>query len=346
MKLEKRIKAFSDLGKELKSGVINRNEAFVSLCRNAGLKNSWFTQRSVESAAKEWGVLLDEKKISEWLRAYSPAVSFTQKRVGVINAGNIPFVGLHDFCSVLLCGHGYIGKNSSEDPLLLPYVASLLCSIEPEFKDRIRFAERLEGFDAVIATGSNNSARYFESYFGKYPHVIRMNRNAVAILAGDESAETLKELGRDIFQYFGLGCRNVSKVYVPAGYDFREFFEAMYSFSDVMQHNKYMNNFDYNNAMFLMKQLPFLQNGFLIVREDERIASPVAVLHYEKYASADDLIQKLDAAEKQIQCVVCAQPPALRSRLKNRVVGFGAAQSPSWNDYADGVDTIRFLTSL
>ncbi len=348
MNTQKRIDALVLLGKALREKLNPENELFQTLCSHAYLKNNWFTKENIFLAAGAWADLLSEKNISAWVKPYLQKLNekkFSSK-VGVINAGNIPFVGLHDFISVLLTNNFYSGKNSSEDNLLLPFVASMLAEIEPEFKNRIQFLDRLTDFDAVIATGSNNSSRYFESYFGKYPHIIRKNRNAVAVLSGLESNEELQDLGNDIFQYFGLGCRNVSKLYVPQDYDFKNFFEAIYKFNQVMQHNKYMNNFDYVNAVLLMKQVPFLQNGFLIVREEQAIASPIAVLHYEKYKSKNELHDTLDANEEKIQCVVSNSGMDLKSSLRDRVVNFGNAQCPTLFDYADGVDTLEFLLQV
>ena len=251
-----------------------------------------------------------------------------------MNAGNIPFVGFHDFLCMLISGNNYIGKNASDDTLLLPWIAEELIKIEPKFKERISFVEKLKDMDAVIATGSNNTARYFEYYFSKYPHIIRKNRNAVAVLTGDEPKEELNLLGEDIFRYFGLGCRNVSKLYVPRGYNFNGFFEAMFSYSQVMQHNKYMNNYDYNRAVFLMRQIPFLENNFLIIREDASIPSPISVVHYEFYDEAEKLKENLAEHKEQIQCIVGRD-----------YIPFGQGQSPALWDYADGVDTMAFLLS-
>jgi len=346
MNLEKRIAVFASLGKAMRSRVEQRDDSYETLCRQAYLKNNWFTKESIDSAMMAWSNVLTGEQITGWLKEYHIPGTFTGKKIGVINAGNIPLVGLHDFIAVLVSGHYYLGKNASEDNLLLPYIASLLAETSPDFQNQFQFIDRLTQFDAVIATGSNNSSRYFESYFSKVPHIIRKNRNGIALLDGNESKEDFEKLGTDIFQYFGLGCRNVSKLYVPQEYNFNSFFEAMYSFSEIMQHNKYMNNFDYNNAMLLMKQIPFLQNGFLIIREEERISSPISVVHYEKYSDIEQLAEILDKAEEQVQCVITKRELNLKSLLKDRVVDFGKAQFPALNDYADGVDTIEFLNTL
>jgi hypothetical protein len=216
----------------------------------------------------------------------------------------------------------------------MPFVAEKLLQIEPKLQGWISFTERLSGFDAVIATGSNNSARYFEYYFGKYPHIIRMNRNAVAVLTGDENEDDLKKLGLDIFQYFGLGCRNVSKLFVPRNYEFKKFFEGIESFSFVGHHHKYKNNHDYINAVYLLKQIPFLDNNFLILKEDEAIASPVSVVYYEFYDNPETLEQKLEQEKEKLQCIV-----------GKGFIPFGKAQQPQLWDYSDGVDTMSFLLS-
>jgi hypothetical protein len=338
MNLNDRIKAFSELGKRLLNF-----EKHTEILQKAYHQNNWFTEKNVMHAANIWGMTLTEHNIKKWLSNYPNPTSIHSKNVGVINAGNIPFVGLHDFISVLITGDYYIGKNSTGDSILLPYVAGLLCETEPKFKDWITFTEKIKEVDAIIATGSNNTARYFEFYFSKYPHIIRKNRNAIAVLTGKEKSEDLASLGKDIFQYFGLGCRNVSKIYVPKNYDFKLFFESIYLYSEIMQHHKYINNFEYNNAVLLLKRIPFLQNGFLIVMEAESIPSPIAVVHYEYYDNLDILQEKLNEEKVKIQCIVSSIP---LNNVTIPVVNFGQAQNPSLWDYADSIDTIQFLTSF
>lgn len=310
--------------------------------------NGWFTVKNIVSALSQWACALNEKSLDQWLSKYISLLPVTtSKRVGVINAGNIPFVGLHDLLSVLNSGHIYFGKNASDDQFLLPWIGKLLVEIEPELHSRINFVERLNTIDAVIATGSDNSSRYFEYYFGKYPHIIRKNRNSVAILTGNESNEELSLLGKDIFQYFGLGCRNVSKMVVPNDYNFNNFFEAIYNENEIMFHTKYMNNFDYNNSVLLLKLVPFLQNGFLIIREEEVIPSPISIVHYERYDDLHSMHQKLVQQKEQLQCVVISEKNnSLPEELKPIAVSFGKTQSPALWDYADGVDTMEFLLGL
>jgi hypothetical protein len=307
---------------------------FEQLLAKVQAKNPWFTQDNILAAFSAWSDALSNEQMNQWLLPYESQLKNNQppKTIGVINAGNIPLVGFHDFLCVLMSGNNYLGKNSSDDPYLLPFVAEKLVQVEPKLKERISFTEKLSGFDAVIATGSDNTSRYFEYYFGKYPNIIRMNRNAVAVLTSEENSDDLKNLGNDIFQYFGMGCRNVSKIFIPKNYDLKNFFEGIESFSTVSQHHKYMNNHDYNNAVYLLKKIPFLDNGFLLLKEDEVIASPVSVLYYEFYDDMKSLTQKLETKKEKIQCIV-----------GRNYIPFGKAQQPQLWEYADGVDTMKFL---
>ncbi len=328
----------SDTGSELKTVIINTRA-----------ENPWFTEESVITALKNWIETLHPNELNNWVLKYKDELYRNPKKlnIAVINAGNIPFVGLHDLLSVFISGFNYIGKNAAGDSVLLPYIASILCAIEPSYKDTIRFVSRLENMDAVIATGTNNSARYFEYYFGKYPHIIRSNRNGIGVLLGNESNDQLYALGKDVFTYFGLGCRNVSKLYVPVGYDFSKFFESIEDFKVLMSHNKYMNNFDYNNSVFLLKQIPFLQNGFLIVRKENKIASPIAVLHFEEYENINGLISRLTNSIEQLQCISSGGDIFTgNTLLENINFDFGKTQTPALWNYADGVDTLEFLCGL
>jgi len=332
--------SFIRLGTIMESLVAAGNEEdqdkieFEELLSKTRQKNPWFTRENVLFAFRTWAEALKEDQINQWLQPYLEKLSgpSTPKTVGVINAGNIPLVGFHDLLCVIMSGNKYLGKNSADDPYLLPFLAEKLFQTEPALKERISFAERLSGFDAVIATGSNNSARYFDYYFGKYPNIIRMNRNGVAVLTGDEDQNDFKKLSADIFQYFGLGCRNVSKLFVPRHYDFKNFFESIEFNSAISQHHKYMNNYDYNHAIYLLKRIDFLTNGFLILKEDPSIASPIAVLYYEFYDDMKSLEHKLRNEKDKIQCIV-----------GKNFIPFGNAQHPHLWDYADGVDTMNFL---
>ena len=347
MNLEKRISAFAKLGERLNTYLIivknntipesTEGEALLHLINTAYQHNGWFTKQNVLLALTAISEYLNTEALTRWTLPYN-INTINSKKIGVIMAGNLPLVGFHDFLSVLISGHRFVGKLSSQDSKLLPFLAQMLISIEPEFGNNIEFSERVDTIDAAIATGSNNSSRYFEYYFGKYPHIIRKNRNSVAVFKGDETTEQFKALGTDIFQYFGLGCRNVSKLYVPMNYNFVPFFEALESFGDIYNHNKYANNYDYNRAIYLMSAEPIFDTSFLLLRECKELASPTAVLFYEYYDNIDSLKNTLEERSEEIQCVVSSVLP--------NSIGFGQTQNPQLNDYADGVDTMKFLLSL
>jgi hypothetical protein len=256
-------------------------------------------------------------------------------------AGNITVVGFHDFFCILLAGYHFLGKLSSEDSRLLPAIADILIRIDPEFKNLISFTdERLSDFDAVIATGSNNTYRYFEYYFGKYPHILRKNRNGVAILTGKETREELSGLADDIFIFFGKGCRSISKLYLPAGYDFQLLQEPFAGYNHYFNHHKYRNNYDYYKTIFILDKTPFIDLGHLLLIENTDKASPVSVLHYEYYNDLAIFNHILPGLKDQIQCIVCHDEQVFDS------IKPGNAQSPELWDYADGFDTMEFLLSL
>jgi hypothetical protein len=344
LRLKERIHALGKLS-ELITSRLNNEAEIKPVIAQASIQNPWFTERFVKEALQQWVAALQH--VETWLKPYGEMNPTVPKTIGVINAGNIPFVGLHDLLSVLVSGHYYQGKNATGDNVLLPYIAQLLKEAEPAFGERIIFTERISGIDAVIATGNNNSARYFQYYFGKYPRIIRKNRNGVAILTGEESDEDLVQLGKDIFWYFGLGCRNVSKLYVSRGYDFNKFFEAMYHYKFVNESSKYMNNFEYNNSVLLLKRIPFLQNNFLIIREEMHIPSPISVVHYEYYDTIPELASQLNDQKEVLQCIAAGNSVyESQHDLKDITVQFGQTQNPNLWDYADRVDTIRFLAEL
>ncbi len=345
-KLSRISQAFTKLGDFLKyfyeAGPQTENKAFnefESVIARAQQQNAWFTQVNIKFALIQWAKLLTKAQLTDWLSLY-PLEEKKTKCVAIIMAGNIPLVGFHDFLSVLITGNKAICKLSSNDKVLLPFIAKQLVEIEPLLDDRIDFIEgKLEQFDAVIATGSNNTSRYFEYYFGKGPNIIRKNRTSVAVLSGNESTSQLERLGDDIFNYYGLGCRNVSKVFVPKEYNFETFFESLFKHKHVIEHHKYANNYDYNKAVYLMSDFKILDNGFMILKEDNSLYSPISVIFYEYYSSIEELKKLLDSQKERIQCVVSSLG------YKNEV-SFGQTQSPELNDYADGVDTIQFLTEL
>lgn len=319
-------------------------EDFQDLIKLSQSHNGWYTPENVYFSIQSWAKALTEENLDKWLSAYTLPFDCAQgdntancKKVGLILAGNIPLVGFHDFLSVLISGNDVLIKTSSNDQFLLPFLAKYLIAIEPELSDKITFVEgKLENFDAVIATGSNNTARYFEYYFKDKPSIIRKNRNSVAVLNGKETKEQLIALGEDIFRYFGLGCRNVSKLFVPKGYSFNAFFEAIFEYQDIIHYEKYANNYDYNKAVFLMSNFKLLDNGFLTIKEDASYASPISSVFYEFYDSIEDLQMRLEAESEQIQCIVS-------NNLVKNSIDFGQTQRPNLWDYADNVDTISFL---
>jgi hypothetical protein len=286
MTLDSRLNAFSKLGLYLQNYTQSKYtsdnflQKLTNISRKAEIQNAWFTSEQIHNSLEAWAKALQKDLLNTWLEAYT-LKNTSSKTIAVVMAGNIQLVGFHDFLCVLLSGHRFVGKLSSNDQVLLPFLADELIAIEPEFQNKIAFTkDKLPTFDAVIATGSNNTARYFEYYFKDKPHIIRKNRNSVTVLDGHETQAQLEALGVDIFQYFGLGCRNVSKLFVPEGYDFDLFFKAMYNFKDYINHHKYANNYDYNKAVYLMSSIQLLDNGFLLLKEDKQFSSPIGTLFY------------------------------------------------------------------
>ncbi len=304
--------------------------------------NAWFTPYSVENAVEALGKMLDRQNLITWLSKYDQNHSEASKKVGLILAGNIPLVGFHDVLCVLITGNHALIKASGQDSRLIRHVLNMLVNIDDSFKEQYTFVERLENFDAIVATGSNNTSRYFEYYFSKVPNIIRKNRNSVAVLSGNETTEQLHNLGHDIFDYYGLGCRNVSKLLVPKDYDFVPFFEAIESYHPIINHHKYNNNYDYNKSIYLVNKDKHLDNGFLLVKEDDRMVSPLAVLFYEQYEDINAVQDLLVRESENIQCIVSVMP----LKVINQVVDFGKSQQPALWDYADGIDTMDFLTKL
>jgi len=352
MQLEERINALVQLGKflgqfssestEKKSDILHNDEFYNGMHQQleaAKNHNGWFTPDNLSFACHSWSEALSEANIQKWTSAYDFDV-IAQKRVAIIMAGNVPLVGFHDFLSVLMSGHKVVVKLSSNDKQLLPFLAKYLTAVAPQFDGSISFTEnRLQDFDAVIATGSNNTARYFNHYFGKYPHIIRKNRNSIAVLTGNETKEQMEALADDIFRYFGLGCRNVSKLYIPTDFNKDLFFNGMFSWQRIINNNKYINNYDYNKAVYLMSKFELLDNEFMLLKEDKGHSSPISVVFYESYSSLDSIEQKLEQDANKIQCIVST------AGLKDEIP-FGKAQSPELWDYADNEDTIKFLLNL
>ncbi|QNF33711.1 acyl-CoA reductase [Adhaeribacter swui] len=337
MTLENRLQAFIKLGQQLQS---LSPDQVQELAQQARRYNAWFDEPNVQQALTSIASQLNEAQLRAWLANYPVTTTVQPRKVGVVMAGNIPLVGFHDLLTVLLSGNYLYAKLSSEDTFLPKWLVQQLISIEPDFKDFVLFVDLLKDVDAVIATGSDNTARYFEYYFAKKPHIIRRNRSSVAVLTGFESPEELAKLGNDIFQYYGLGCRNVSKMLVPEGFTVDTLLKSLEPFKWVMHHHKYANNYDYNRSILLVNQTPHFDNGFLLLTENKQLVSPISVVHLEYYQDQKDLKQKLAAQGDKIQCVVSALGWYENS------VPFGEAQCPTVNQYADNVDTLAFLLSL
>jgi hypothetical protein len=338
MHLEERINSFSALGAILRNTIEGKNNRYSAqlnnLIDNQEKHNPFFTPENVRMSIKAIAGELTFENLTKWTESY-PALKekYNPLRVGVVMAGNIPLVGFHDFITVLISGNSLIAKTSSKDSELIFHAGEILCSINPDFRNKIKFTDGfLKDFELVIATGSDNSSRYFEYYFGKYPHIIRKNRNSIAIINGDETDQELENLGIDIFSYFGLGCRNVSKIYLPPDYDLHTVIKNWNRFSYVINHNKYASNYDYNMAIYLVNKEKFLDTGFLLLKESRDLSSPLSVLNYEFYHSEEKLSDCINNLHDKIQCVA-----------GKKYIPFGKTQFPKVWDYADNVDTLDFL---
>lgn len=334
MTLEDRIAAFTKLGNYIDAIDEGTLENLLINSRN---ENSWFTNENVTLALTGIRKFLYADQLAEWTSQYEIQRQ-PDHTIAVVMAGNIPLVGFHDFLSILISGNKIQIKPSSKDTRLLNHLIEVLIDIEPAFRNRIAIVERLQHFDAVIATGSDNTARYFDYYFSKYPHIIRRNRSSCAILTGFETDEELTTLGLDVFSFFGLGCRNVSKIFIPEHFEFPRLFEAWTSYESIIHHHKYHNNYDYQKSILLVNRVPFLDNGFVILQQNNGMVSPISVLYYEHYSTWDILQTRLDEEKNKIQCIVGNAKPA--------TVRIGSAQSPSLWDYADQIDVLKFLETL
>ncbi len=338
--IEQRVASFTSLGQVFEIAADGVENSLGNLVENVKSHNGWFTPENVRFALSQWAKLLKAESLNAWLKAYQFPQT-TPKTIGIIMAGNIPLVGFHDLLCVVLSGNKSLVKLSSKDTVLMKEVIQTLLKIEPGLTEYIKIEEAiLKDFDAIIATGSDNSARYFDFYFGKYPHIIRKNRTSVAIIRGNETPDEFKQLGWDIFRYYGLGCRNVTKLFVPKDYDFSLFFEGISIFRFVLENNKYANNYDYNKAIFLLNKTLHLDNGFLLLKEDSNLFTPAGLVHFEQYNSEEELQQKLIEQANAIQCIVS------KNAENKREIPFGTSQMPGLNQYADGIDTLSFLSQL
>ncbi len=302
-------------------------------------QNAWFDLPNVRAAVAGIARLLAEEPLRQWAARYPPEPN-TVRQIGVVMAGNIPMVGFHDLLCVLLSGHVLLAKLSADDTVLVTWIMEELVALEPRFADSIKIVPRLNAADAFIATGSDNTARYFAYYFGKRPHLIRRNRTSVAVLTGRETSSELALLAPDIFQYYGLGCRNVSKLFVPTDYDFVPLLDSLQTCEGVFNHHKYNNNYDYNKSILLVNRVPHYDTGFLLLTRSAALVSPISILHYAEYAGEIDLVDQLTDVAAQTQCVVSAGGRFAGS------LPFGQAQSPGVAEYADRVDTMEFLAEL
>ena len=344
---KERIKAFSELGTLFKENIDKKvNKKFPKwdlLLEETIIKsksyNSWFTIDNLKLSLKNWSDSLQENIISDWLFKYN-IEDKSSKRIAIIMAGNIPAVGFHDLLCSLLLNFDCLVKLSSDDKFIIPFIVKFLESRNKKLNNKVVFeSEKLKNFDGVIATGNNNSHRYFDYYFSKYPNLLRKTRHSIAVLDGNESDEDLSNLSNDIFNYFGLGCRSVSKVFLPRSYDLDLLFNAFFKHKEIINHNKYVNNFDYNKAVYLMSKQKFIENGFIILKEDPKLGSPIGCLFYEFYDNNEEITELIKKNSESIQCV--ASNMNFDTNIK-----FGQAQCPNISDYADNNDTIKFLLKI
>ncbi len=348
--LSKRIDAFANLGEIL----INFEKASKTEYKNSHIQsleqsvldsthyNGWFIEDNVRFMLKSIGSSLIKANINRWLVPYQGKLEKNSpKTIGVVMAGNVPLVGFHDLLCVLMSGNSILAKLSSDDDKLIPLIADILIDIEPEFKDMISFTSaQLKDIDAIIATGSNNTSRYFEYYFGKYPNIIRKNRNGIAIITGSETKEELEKINFDINMYYGLGCRNVSHIYVPQGYNFTNFLQVCESNESPNSNHKYFNNYEYNKAIYLVNTVSHYDSGNLLLVEDSNFSTPVSVLSYEYYSNIEEVVKNLNGNKDKIQCIISASKDVPSALMP------GTSQSPELWDYADDVDTMEFLINI
>ncbi|OPC17513.1 acyl-CoA reductase [Elizabethkingia meningoseptica] len=344
MNKEAKIRGLGGLGNFLKEFLVKNNneytpleEEFHGYLRRSETENPWFTQDSLQYALQSWSEVLNEETISEWTNQYPFAAS--PKKVGLILAGNLPLVGFHDIVCVVLSGNIPLIKLSFKDRLIIPFLMKIWDDLTTGGV-QYETVEKLENFDAVIATGSNNTARYLEFYFKDYLNIIRKNRTSVAVIKGDETDVELQLLAEDIFLYFGLGCRNVTRLFIPQDFKLERLFENFLNFKDIINHHKYANNYDYNRAVYLLNQELFWDNNFVMLRESDDLFSPLSVINFSRYSTLEEVKDFIHKNEEEIQCVVAKKELGLSE------IPFGDAQKPGLNIYADNVDTMAFLSAI
>ncbi len=347
MTLNERIDSFVGLGELFRNFPGETDDPQLEIIRAAAkqaqIENPWFLQENICHALLSLAERLTHEKLEKWLKPYMRKIADNDQpqTIAIVMAGNIPLVGFHDFLSVLITGHRLIAKLSSQDAVLLPAIIEVLIANHPEWKDYTSITRQpLSSFDAIIATGNNNSSRYFEYYFGKYPNIIRKNRNSIAIITGEETNEDLYALADDVLLYFGLGCRSVSKLYIPVGYDLKQFINNLGKFEYYRYHHKYRNNYDYFKSIYIINKIPFIDTGDIILTENNSVSSPVSVIFYEYYEDLRTLSKQIGDMDSQLQNIVC------HKRIKSHWILPGTAQHPELWDYADRIDTIDFLLNL
>ena len=343
MNINRRIELISDIGEFLKNyldedfdnSTDGKLVKFKDIITKAQSKNPWFTDENIKVNLTYWSNKLTKHNLNKWLSKYN-LNNTSRKNIAIIMAGNIPLVGFHDFICVFLSGHNSVIKLSNSDNFILPFLTDLM----KVSSERIVYSDSfLKDYDGIIATGSDNTSRYFDYYFKNKRSIIRKNRNSIAILNGEESDDDLKSLSQDIFTYFGLGCRNVSKLYVPKNYNFDLFFNSIFSYKELINNHKYANNYDYNKAIYLMSEYKFLDNGFFIVKEGNEMHSLISTINFEYYDKVSILREKINLEDDNIQCIVS------NIEFKGKV-DFGETQNPSLNQYADNIDVMSFLLTI
>lgn len=339
MNLQKHIQNLAILGENLADIVASpQNYPEFELAQR---QNGWFTSEAILFCLNEWHNALTAKNLSEWMLTYSQNRNTKPYTVGLVLAGNIPLVGLHDIICVLITGNKVLAKLSHKDNALYQLIYRLLIQIDEEYAHLLIFTEKpFTNIDAIIATGSNNSSRYFDYYYGKYPNIIRRNRNSVAIIEPNITIEDINKLSNDIFLYFGMGCRNVSYLLIPNDFNIDLFYQGIAKFKNISDHHKYNNNYSYQQTILAMNKIPFFDNGFCLLTENDSLASPISTLHIKYYKNEDQIEQFINANKHNIQCIVST------TKHKFKTYFYGEAQKPALNDYADGIDTIEFLLNL
>ena len=330
MDLQVRIELMTELGNYL----LKKETEWQEVSKYASQKNGWFIEKFINNSADEIATqFLQKDKLEAWAAHYHLSDSITPVNVGIVMAGNIPLVGFHDMLACFISGHNQTIKLSSKDDVLLPHLVDHLISLNPEVKEKIKFSEILKNCNAYIATGSNNTGKYFEQYFGKYPNIIRKNKTSVAVLDGTETEDELNFLSEDVNLYFGLGCRNVTHIYVPEKYNFEALLKAFNAYDYFADHHKYKNNYDYQLSLLLLNHQYYMTNGSVLLSENQSLFSPISHLFYSYYKKEEELFSADD--KKNLQCIV-----------GHGYLPFGEAQAPGLFEYADGVDTMQFLLSL